>query len=127
MDVAKQPKKNGKLIGGVTGKGFKPGRSGNPAGRPKHKTLMEAIREKLLAEGANPSIEDIAAKYITAMNKGSFQHLKEYIDREQGKVPDRVANADGSNVRFDLTKLNSDELTVLRALRLRAIAQPSGN
>lgn len=121
----KQTNKSGKKM--PIGRRFKPGQSGNPAGRPKHKTLMEAIREQLMSEGANPSIEDIAGKYIAAMNKGSFQHLKEYIDREQGKVPDRVANADGSNVRFDLKQLNSDELTLLRALRLRAIAQPSGN
>lgn len=106
---------------------WKPGQSGNPAGRPKHKTLMEAIREQILAEGANPSIDDIAARYIASMHKGSFQHLKEYIDREQGKVPDRVANADGSNLAIDVSKLTTDELTLLRALRLRTVAAAHGN
>lgn len=34
---------NGKTTGGATGKGFKPGQSGNPNGRPK---VAEAFREK---------------------------------------------------------------------------------
>lgn len=108
-------------------KAWKPGQSGNPAGRPKHKTLMETIREKLAADGASPSLEDIAHTYIAAMAQGSFQHLKEYIDREQGKVPDRVANADGSNLAIDVKQLSTDELTLLRALRLRTAAAASGN
>ena len=33
--VKKQQTSNGKMLGGITGKGFKPGKSGNPAGRPK--------------------------------------------------------------------------------------------
>lgn len=106
---------------------WKPGQSGNPAGRPKKKTLMEEIREQLRAEGAATSLEDVAKKYIAMMKKGSFAHLKEYIEREEGKVPDRVANADGSNIDFDLSKLNTDELTLLRAIRLKAVAQPQSN
>ena len=33
--VVKQQQSNGKLLGGITGKGFKPGKSGNPKGRPR--------------------------------------------------------------------------------------------
>jgi len=36
-----------KKLGGKTGKGFLPGVSGNPAGRPKGKTIKERVREWL--------------------------------------------------------------------------------
>lgn len=46
-DVVKQ-KENNYQEGGVTGKGFKPGQSGNPKGRPPvGYSLREAIREFL--------------------------------------------------------------------------------
>jgi hypothetical protein len=86
---------------------------------------MEEIRDQLALDGAKVTLADIAKTYIDAMNKGSFQHLKEYIDRESGKVPDRVANADGSNLPLDFSKLTTDELTALRAIRMRLVAARS--
>ncbi len=113
-----------KEIGGITGKGFKPGQSGNPKGRPRGRTLLTLVREMLQQNEGKP-LEVVAQAYINAMGKGSFQHLKEYIDREEGKVPDRVANADGSNLAGapDLAKLTTEELTLYRALLIKAKSQ----
>jgi hypothetical protein len=38
---------NTKTTGGITGKGFKPGRSGNPSGQPKSADFARAVREFL--------------------------------------------------------------------------------
>lgn len=66
---------------------FPPGQSGNPGGRPKGKTVMSAIRE-ILEDDAER--EAVARAYVDQMKGGAFQHLKEVIDREEGKVPDRL-------------------------------------
>jgi hypothetical protein len=42
-------KNNGRTTGGVTGKGFMPGQSGNPRGRPKG--LAKATRELVGEDG----------------------------------------------------------------------------
>jgi hypothetical protein len=91
-DAQKQRESNAKRI---VGRPFPKGVCPNPSGRPRGKTLLTIIRQKLKARGES---EEVAEAYITAMKGGSFAHLKEYIEREEGKVPDRIANADGSNI-----------------------------
>ena len=119
----KQRKNSGKRVVGIP---FPKGVSGNPLGRPKKKTAMEEVRELLMADGASPSQTDVARKYIELMMKGSFSHLKEYIDRQEGKVPDRIADADGGKLgQHDISKLTLEELIVLRNLqRKSAVGQP---
>ena len=49
---------NEKTTGGVTGKGFMPGQSGNPGGRPKVvKEFIERCREYMNVEGIDSLIE----------------------------------------------------------------------
>ena len=43
-DVQQQRKSN---LGGITGKGFMPGQSGNPGGRPKGPSLKHAVERRL--------------------------------------------------------------------------------
>jgi len=43
-----------KKLGGVTGKGFMPGQSGNPGGRPKRPWLTEATEEMLAEKLEDP-------------------------------------------------------------------------
>lgn len=45
---------NGRTAGGITGKGFMPGRSGNPGGRPKG---LARVTRELVGEDGLPVVE----------------------------------------------------------------------
>jgi hypothetical protein len=69
-------------------KPFKPGQSGNPAGRPKGSKNIKTILKKLLAsqdikgEWANPVAKKLIQK---AFNDNDLQALIEIISRIEGK------------------------------------------
>jgi Family of unknown function (DUF5681) len=75
-----------KLPGGITGKGFIPGQSGNPGGRPKKKPVTE-IYEELLAdpEVRHAIKEAIRGRLMSTRMVGSLE-AKEMADRVEGKV-----------------------------------------
>jgi len=64
---------------------FPPGVSGNPNGRPKGRTLLEAIRDHL-AKGGN--LDASALAFVKELKRGSAKHAKEILDREEG-APDQ--------------------------------------
>lgn len=48
-----------KRLGGVTGRGFVPGQSGNPSGRPRTRGLVSSLRAKMAEVGPDGrSLED---------------------------------------------------------------------
>jgi hypothetical protein len=98
---------NGKLIGGVTGKGFIPGQSGNPGGRPKGSTKISTAYQRSLARLVPDDPEGrtyaqyIADKTVELAAQGNLTALKEVTDRVEGKSP-RVIEIE----RSDLTRQN---------------------
>jgi len=89
---------------------FQPGnrKSVGRASAPRRpgKTLLEGVREALCKvtsrnpDGTyNTEFDAAVNAFVQQLKNGSFVHTKEYIDREEGKVPTRVANADGSNLK----------------------------
>lgn len=90
---------------------WKPGQSGNPAGRPKYRTLSEAIRAKLREKAAagDTTYADAIAQCLVEIASGEFvgmmgvsaaivSAVKEIGDRTEGKARqvieiDPVANA----------------------------------
>jgi hypothetical protein len=47
------------------------------------------------------TVMDSAAQgFVNMMIGGNFAHLKEYLDRENGKVPTRVADAEGKSMKM---------------------------
>ncbi len=82
----------------IKGHEFKPGQSGNPAGRPKgipnSKTILQrflALEEKIAnpvtgVEESMSQLEIMYLKQIAKARKGDLQAMKEVIDRYEGKA-----------------------------------------
>jgi hypothetical protein len=110
---------------------FRKGQSGNPAGRPKRKTLGERIADLLdrteLDGRALPDgmcVADLLALAIVeGALEGKFSFAKEVLDRTEGKVPDRVAGPE-VEPRMDLSALSDEELDALG--RIMAKLNPVG-
>ncbi len=70
---------------------FQKGKSGNPAGRPKGKSVTAALRAVAEQEhNGKPIIELLAERIIKEALSGKFTFAKEVIDRLDGKVPDKA-------------------------------------
>lgn len=111
-------------MGGITGRGFLPGQSGNPNGRPKGKSLTRLIRKALKArtldgkpiEGNRNVAQLLADVFVAEALDGKFPFAKEVIDRIDGKVADKHEHT--ATVKVDV-RLMSDE-------QLRAIVEAEG-
>ncbi len=60
-------------LGGITGKGFMPGKSGNPSGRPKG-TLKDYVRQKLIdmsPEEKEKFLKEVTKSEMWKMAEGS--------------------------------------------------------
>lgn len=112
MDVEEQRESN---VGGITGKGFLPGRSGNPGGRAKGRSLTAIVREVLESNtlGGKPipqgkTVAEVLGDVIVKEAlKGKFTFAKEVWDRTEGKVSDKVEHTgkDGAPLAVDATIL----------------------
>ena len=67
---------------------YKPGQSGNPAGRPKNSvtTLLKNVDEI--------TNQKICDKLIELALKGDLPAIREYLDRTDGKVPLPITGGD---------------------------------
>ena len=110
-DVEKQRENNGKIIGGVTGKGFVAGKSGNYKGRPKKgfaitdilnargneideatgKTMREKMLDKVYALATKEKPERWAVEFIADRTEGK---AVERIDQTLKNEPIRVFDFD---------------------------------
>jgi len=75
-----------KKTGGITGKGFKKGKSGNPSGRPK----TNHIKEYLFNDDNRPKVYKVLDKAIREALKGSFSDRKLVLEYAFGKVQTEV-------------------------------------
>ncbi len=85
-----------KAIGGITGRGFMPGQSGNPGGRPKGSVKLSTCYERSLARPYPDDAQGrtyaqvIADKAVELAAAGDIAAIKEVTDRTEGKAPQKV-------------------------------------
>ena len=92
--VVKQQESNGKLVGGVTGKGFKPGQSGNPNGRPRKEFCVPDILREI-GKDIDPLTkktyyEAMCAKAWKLAAKGDKAARDCVTDRTEGRALERI-------------------------------------
>jgi hypothetical protein len=83
-------RRNGQFApGNKLGNRFKPGETGNPAGRPKRTKLTDALTAKLAENAPGASEETIAERIAQALINealnGNVQAIREIGDRTEGK------------------------------------------
>lgn len=98
--VVKQPKNNEKLVGGITGKGWKKGQSGNPNGRPKSGfALNEYITElaNVELEDKKTMLEAVVGKVYEEALDGNMTAISFLADRVLGKPSQSIGIKDISD------------------------------
>jgi hypothetical protein len=87
-----------KQLGGVTGRGFLPGQSGNPNGRPRTRGLLSALRAKVAEIGPDgrPLEERLVAVLIEEALKGKHRlaAVELIFDRLEGRARQQIEVAD---------------------------------
>ena len=80
-----------KQLGGITGKGFMPGQSGNPGGRPMGSVKVSSCYERALArpfpgdQQGRTYAQVIADRTIELAAEGRIDAIKEITDRTEGR------------------------------------------
>ena len=88
--VDKQQTSNGKLPGGITGKGWKPGESGNPNGRPiKVRSIPDILHkigdEEGTVSGKYTKLDVVLRKVFDFALEGKSWAVQFIADRTEGK------------------------------------------
>ena len=107
MDTSKTTgKQREKRAGGVTGKGFQPGVSGNPNGRPRTAKFSEAARGLLAeidARTGETNAECLVRHCFKKAKQGSPRHLELLLAYVEGRPKQGVelSGPDGGAMRFE--------------------------
>ena len=95
---------------------FPKGRSGNPGGRPKGRSLTAILRAELdapVAPGSNVTkAEAIAEKLVSLALAGDLAAIREVLDRTEGKAVARQETGD-VGAFDDLADKTTDELRAM--------------
>ncbi len=119
--TGKERENCGKRPGGITGKGFLPGRSGNPKGRPRTAKFSDAARQlaEEIGQSGKTGAEQLAEHCFRRALKGSLRHAELFLNYTEGK-PRQAVELSGPNagaIRFQ--NMTDEDLDV----RLRELLQ----
>ena len=111
VEINDEQREDTKLLGGITGRGFLPGQSGNPKGRPHTKGLLVALRNKIAEVDSNGLtvearlVEVLVGEALSGKNRLPAVEL--IFDRLEGKSRQHLEIAD---VTADLRNRSDGEL-----------------
>ncbi|MBT5419809.1 MAG: hypothetical protein HOK80_02880 [Candidatus Cloacimonetes bacterium] len=86
--MSKTVEKQGKMQGGITGKGFVKGKSGNPKGRPKKDRCIPDILRELTAEsvaGNKTKLYTMLSSVVDNAMNGDQWSIQFVAERMEGK------------------------------------------
>lgn len=109
-DVANNGGTTPKLLGGITGKGFMPGKSGNPSGRPKRDIAAEIAQAVFQA-----APEQVAKVFLARLKKGDSRTFTALADRAYGKAPESIT-VNATVEHHDLSRLTDEQLDQVAAI-----------
>ncbi len=90
---------------------FKPGQSGNPAGRAIDKPFADALRMELVAAGADhKKLRAIAAALIAKAADGDMAAIKELADRTDGRPAQQIIQSGDPDNPIDFRVSDAAEL-----------------
>ena len=111
MEKNVEQRKQPKQLGGITGRGFLPGQSGNPNGRPRTRGLVSSLRAKMADIGSDGrSLEDrLVGVLVQEALKGRqrLAAVEVIFDRLEGRASQHIQIAD---VTKELRQKSDDEL-----------------
>jgi hypothetical protein len=88
---------------------WKPGQSGNPAGRPKGRTVGAVLRDRLAAtpdDDERPLADRVTDVIVREALAGDIRFVELLLNRTEGKVPDRVLHSDDDATPPRITPAN---------------------
>lgn len=101
----------GSMLGGCTGLGFRPGKSGNPAGRPRSKGLVNALRAKMgesRADGRTTEEHLVSALIEEGLRgKHRVSAIEAILDSLEGKPKQQL---DVNDISDDIRKRSTADL-----------------
>ena len=100
-----------KKVGGVTGRGFMPGKSGNPKGRPPVRGLLNALRSAVAepaSDGATVEQELVRVLILEALKgRNRLAAIQTIFDRLEGKPKQQL---DLNDITRSMANRSSKEL-----------------
>lgn len=90
QSVANNAESTGKRFGGITGRGFVPGRSGNPSGRPKKLHFSKLCESMLKSKDGKAMLKEVMTDILKKRGMAAVLLMREMAERTEGKVTQPV-------------------------------------